>query len=377
MHPSKPDPAGLRQPDTSSGGAGAPSGRAGLDFDAAQSHPCGKSGQHVGNPRPLESGNRIVSRRLRTSSAYLRWVRSAFSVSEPVDPASVRDGWVMGLAVGYPAEALTPFVCSLRAVYTGRVTLFVSNDPDVIALLNSFEIDARVMPSWVGWRPHLVVERFAIFAQMLNQAPPSTPVLITDVRDVVFQGSIFDPPVKDLEVFAEGNGITMSEHAFNWRYGEALVGRDVSSIMDEQVPLCAGTIVGRASKVAALCRTMLFLSAIPRSGRGGAFGADQAALNVAVHFGLVEAGVQLNYGRVATLGWQDNVSAQATKDGLILNPDGSMSPIVHQYDRRSDLADAVARRWSTAPVVRLGPITWRQRKAKAVATLRKWLPELR
>ncbi len=316
-------------------------------------------------------------RRLKTSSAYLCWVRSAFSSGESVDPASVRDGWVMGLAVGYPAEALVPFVHSLRAVYTGRVTLIVDNNPEVLELLGRFGVDAKFMPDRRGWRPHLVVERFAIFAQMLKQAPPRTSVLLTDVRDVVFQGPIFDPPLTDLEVFAEGNDITLSEHAFTRRYGEALVGHDVSSIMDDRVPLCAGTIMGRASAVAALCRTMLFLASIPRSGRGGAFGADQAALNVAVHFGLVECEMQRNYGRVATLGWHDNVGAQATEDGVILNPDGSMSPIVHQYDRRDDLANAVARRWSTTPVVRLGPITWQQRKAKSAATLRKWVPELR
>ena len=80
------------------------------------------------------------------------------------------------------------------------------------------------------------------------------------------------------------------------------------------------------------------------AGRGGAFGADQAALNVAVHFGLVEFEMQRNYGRVSTLGWRDNVSAQATADGVILNPDGSKSPIVHQCDRRDDLANIIARR---------------------------------
>lgn len=318
-----------------------------------------------------------MSRRLRTSSAYLRWIPRAFSSGQPVDPASVRDGWVMGLAVGYPAEALAPFICSLRAVFNGRVTLVVSPDPDVLALLDRFDVDAKVMPDGQEWRPHFVVERFAIFAQLLKQAPPATQVLLTDVRDVVFQGPLFDPPVKDIEAFPEGENITMSEHALNLRYGEALVGRPVSSIMDDQAPLCAGTIAGRAGKVAALCRTMLFLSAIPRSGRGSSFGADQAAYNLAVHLGLVEAEIQPNYGRVATLGWRDNVGARATEEGVILNPDGSASPIVHQYDRRADLSEAVARRWSTAPVIRSGPMTWRQRRAKAAASLQKWIPEFR
>lgn len=283
----------------------------------------------------------------------------------------------MGLAIGYSASDIEPFIKSIRAYYSGKVTLIIGEQSDTIDLLTENSIDFRVYRDAKEWRPHFVVERFAIFAQMLKQAPPDIPVLITDVRDVVFQGAIFDPPLSNLEVFAEGNGITLSEHAFTKRYGEALVGQHLSSLMDDQVPLCAGTIMGRAGRVAALCRTMLLLSSIPRSGRGGAFGADQAALNVAVHFGLVEFEIQRNYGRVSTLGWRDNVSAQATPDGVILNPDGSTSPIVHQYDRRDDLADAIARRWSTTPVVRVKPATWRQRKAKMAASLRKLLPELR
>jgi hypothetical protein len=318
-----------------------------------------------------------MARRLKTSSTYLRWVSAALKSDEFVDHESVKDGWVIGLAVGYNSAELEPFVLSLRENFKGRITLIIKNDSEVIAFLNRNFVEFRVWPDYRGWRPHFVVERFALFANMLKMAPKDTQVLLTDVRDVVFQGAIFDPPLCNLEVFAEGVGITMSEHAFTRRYGEALVGRHLSSAMDDQVPLCAGTIMGRADKVAALCRTMLFLSSIPRSGRGGAFGADQAALNVAVHFGLVEFEMQPNYGRVSTLGWHDNVSAQATADGVILNPDGSKSPIVHQYDRRDDLANAIARRWSTLPVVRVKPVTWRQRKAKVAASLRKWLPELR
>ena len=66
--------------------------------------------------------------------------------------------------------------------------------------------------------------------------------------------------------------------------------------------LCVGTLVGMRVEVARLSRLILSLAATPRSEIGGAFGADQAAFNLAVHQGLVSSSIRPNYGRVATLG---------------------------------------------------------------------------
>jgi len=318
-----------------------------------------------------------MSRRLRTGSSYLNWAHVAFADGEFVDAGSVREGWVMGLAVNYPADAIEPFVRSLRTFFAGRITLIVSPDPTVLALLASYDVDARVAEESRTWRPHFVVERFAVFAQLLRQAPPLTPVLLTDVRDVIFQAPPFGEPVEPIEGYPEGNGIRMSDHAFNVRYLEALVGSGIAGDLNDRSPLCVGTVVGQAASVAALCRIMLLICAIPRSGRGGAFGADQAAFNLVAHLGLLTVDIRANYGRVATLGWPDSGDAVADHTGVIVNPDGSVSPIVHQYDRRPDLVEAVARRWGVAAVIRATPRTLSSRWSKARASASKWLPEAR
>lgn len=318
-----------------------------------------------------------MARRLKTGSPYLTWLAEGLAEGEAVDPASVRDGWVMGLAVGYDAEQLKPFVRSLRANFTGRATLVVSQRDDVLALLARHDVEARHLSPQETWTPHFVVHRIALFATLLAQAPVQTPVLLTDVRDVVFQGPLFDPPVADVEAFAEGDGLRFGDHAFNCRYAEALAGLGLAGRLDDREPLCVGTVVGRAGAVARLCRTMLMLGAIPRSGLGGAFGADQASFNLAIHLGLVEAQVRANYGRVATLGLSDGPAASARQDGVIVNPNGSISPIVHQYDRTPELVDAVARRWDSRPVVRVSTPTMSDRWAKATDSLRKRTPEFR
>ena len=98
--------------------------------------------------------------------------------------------------------------------------------------------------------------------------------------------------------------------------------------------------MGPRREIVRFCRLVLMLAAIPRSEIGGAFGADQAACNIAVHMGLVEAEVRANYGRVATLGLTPGETL-GFENGQVINPDGSISAIVHQHDRHPHLAEAV------------------------------------
>ena len=79
-------------------------------------------------------------------------------------------------------------------------------------------------------------------------------------------------------------------------------------------------------EVARLSRLVLSLAATPRSEIGGAFGADQAAFNMAIHQGLTAAILRPNYGRVATLGLTPG-EALGFRDGQVVNPDGTISPI--------------------------------------------------
>ena len=111
---------------------------------------------------------------------------------------------------------------------------------------------------------------------------------------------------------------------------------------------------------------------------GGAFGADQAAFNLALHLGLVEAEVRPNFSRVATLG-VPAPDRLAVRDGVIVNPDGSVSPIVHQYDRHPAFFDAVQARWGGGEAVpprcqAITPARWLERHRDS---LLKRIPELR
>ncbi|RYG82410.1 MAG: hypothetical protein EON59_14185 [Alphaproteobacteria bacterium] len=285
---------------------------------------------------------------------------------------------MLGYATGYGAAALEPFIKSLRAWFDGEVILAIDDRSDVRDLLTAFGVTAAFAHSRDAWTPHPVMERFAAYDSWLNARPWLKQVLLTDVRDVVFQGDPFARPAERLEVYVEREGEPLAAHAFNLKHLKALVGEDFSERLRDRPCLCVGTVFGPTEDVTRLCRTMLMLAAIPRSGAGGAFGADQAACNLAVHLGLIDADIRPNYERVATIGdeggllvWRD--------DGVILNPDGGASPIVHQYDRHPHLADGVRARWGRPDhcVVKARRKTLGDRGKRLMASVNRRLPELR
>jgi len=276
-------------------------------------------------------------------SRYLTWLAKA--LAQPVDgTTSAQGNAVLGYATGYDAADIAPFVRSLRAVFDGAVALVVDDRPDVAALLAEYAVIAVAPDRIDGWAPHPVMQRFAAFDRLLRAWPGVDGVLITDVRDVIFQADPFQPRPEGLLAFQEYEAGVLADHAFNMKYIRALAGSGLADAIGQQPCVCVGTVMGPRADVKRLCRAILMLATTPRSSIGGAFGADQAACNLAIHLRMIEAQVLPNYGRVATLGMTNGASL-TFKDGKIINPDGTASAIVHQHDRHPHLAEAVHALW--------------------------------
>ncbi|MFN3668785.1 MAG: hypothetical protein ACK4VY_05715 [Brevundimonas sp.] len=316
-------------------------------------------------------------------SAYLGWLPSMLKPLPGTEAATTGDAesgnLVLGAATGYDVADVAPFVRSLRAVYRGAAALIVDDTPPLIEFLASHGVEAiPAAASSLSWSPHPVMARFAAFDHILNSRSACGSVLLTDVRDVVFQADPFEPPPARLELFVEFEGGRLGEHAFNTKHLRAMVGDDMAATVADRPCLCVGTVIGSKANVSRLCRTILMIGAIPRSQVGGAFGADQAACNLAAHLGLVEHEVKANYGRVATLGLTSS-DALTVRDGLIVNPDGGVSALVHQYDRHPALMDMVHKHWGAdlERRERSRPATLGGRAEKLRNSVLRRLPELR
>lgn len=310
-------------------------------------------------------------------SDYLHWLSQALGSArvEPVSGVGITD-LVAGYATGYDAHHIAPFVRSLRSVFDGEIALAADARPDVEALFADHDVRFLAQPETEGWRPHPVMARFAAVDAHLVGRGDIRNVLLTDVRDVIFQKTPFEPAPERLEVFLEGD--RLADHAFDMKYLRALAGDAIAADLAMAPAICVGTILGPRADMIRFCRTVLMLAAVPRSEMGGSFGADQAACNMAIHMGLVEAEVRANYGRVATIGLAA-ADGFAFRDGQVVNPDGSISAIVHQHDRHPMLAEAVRGRWAVGLEARerVTPKTLGSRLQRLRQSLARRLPEAR
>jgi len=316
-------------------------------------------------------------------SAYLGWLATAIAKVRGATSAIAGDeqDLVLGYATGYDSADVAIFVRSLRSHYSGAIALVVDPDPELRDFLKSYNVETLDAPDLAleggDWTPHPVVSRFAGFDALLRSRPWVRNALLTDVRDVVFQASPLEPAPEGLEFFAECE-TPLSLHDFNMKYIRAVGGEKLAEAVADQACICVGTVIGPREQLMRFCRLILMLGAIPRSEIGGAFGADQATCNLAVHLGLLEGQVMPNHSRVATLGMVPT-SKLTLKEGMIHNPDGSVSPIVHQYDRHPLLMTAMWSRWAAdvEKRERCRPKTLGDRIDKVVQSVKRRTLELR
>lgn len=315
-----------------------------------------------------------------TASPYLDWLARSLP-AQPVgaDPDAEPEDAVLGYAVGYGVTDIAPFVRSLRHVFSGQIILVVDREPTLLAWLATHGVEAVVAADrLMHWKPHPVVARFAVYAQILQERSDIRNVVTTDVRDVVFQKDPFEDLSGDLLFFVEAEDRTLADHAFNQKHLQALVGEGLTRDLGDRPCVCVGVVAGAAEAVTRFCRAILLLCAIPRSNVGGAFGADQAACNVIAHLNLIGGEIRANFGLVSTIGLT-SPERLTIEDGLIVNPDASTSPIVHQYDRIPQLAAHVDARWglSGGSRRRHGDKSLPDRLRALRTSLMRRLPELR
>jgi hypothetical protein len=284
-----------------------------------------------------------------THTPYLDWL--ARDLEAPITPERRHDGFgpdlIIGYATNYEPAALAPFVLSLRAFSKARVGLVASPTPTVKRFFAEQGVERFDPPVQTGWRPHIHLIRQKHYLSVLSAYPDARRVLILDVRDLAFQGDPFAHGFGDeqaeLAMYAETGPGGFARQGANTRWATTLIGAGLAHRLGDSMVVCGGTVMGRVEPIKRMLRSLLSLAAIQRSGLLEHIGADQSAMNVIAHWGLQDVFVAPNYRRTATIGHADPLRV----DGDVLrNPDGSVSPILHQYDRHADANALITQRWS-------------------------------
>lgn len=297
---------------------------------------------------------------------------------------------VLGAAVGYTRAQVVPFLTSLRrAGSRARVVLIV--DPALASELRRApvidDLELVTAPQWPPMRhgfvfreqimgrawfpaarlllglaraapvpePRRVALHHALATRLLTpmearflryqrivEDSAADRILLTDVRDVVFQSDPFAAiPSAGLSVSLESDGYTLASEPLNadWItrvYGEAMLRR----IGHHRVANVGVTIGGREAVTRYLELMVGEITAMSPA-RAGIGGADTAVHNVLLRTGRLGSVRELAplESPVANLNGIDDAGLAVGSDGRLLNRDGSVPSIVHQYDRQARLRD--------------------------------------
>jgi hypothetical protein len=307
---------------------------------------------------------------------------------------------ILGSARRYEWTALEPFVQSLHVVgFRGQTVLFVNRlAPSVIERLESNGVmtrpyaelsipigrgqelflsspHLRILPRTrsrafrtfpsLTWRfltsPTLlrlaasaytvILARFFLYLSYVLAIPPSarpSHIILSDVRDVIFQRnpSELTSAVPHLAVGLEGP--TIGQCTMNSEWVRSSYGPDVLKSMSAAPISCAGVTIGTYTAIREYLTAMVEqLLVVPSA---DFLGPDQAAHNYLLHQGLLPRCQRLENGSSAILTLSARSSVDLDESGTVLNADGSVPTIVHQFDRHPDLERLIRSRLSRSHV---------------------------
>ena len=162
-------------------------------------------------------------------------------------------------------------------------------------------------------------------------------VLLSDSRDVFFQGDPFASPV-ELELAQESNRFGFEPLNDAW-FADGFGAEALSTIEGRHV-LCSGTILGSRKSVLDHVRRMCDHVKRLRTWKHG--GIDQALHNFVVSNLMDSDGYTISTnerGRISTINFETDLRI---RHGYIVDAEGRPIPIIHQYDRiRTELRDSL------------------------------------
>jgi hypothetical protein len=195
---------------------------------------------------------------------------------------------------------------------------------------------------------------FLYYDYLLKHGGAYRNVLLTDVKDVVFQADPFGFQVADaVHVAMENTNIPLGACCCTPDWILAGYDQTVLDRVKTKELSCAGTTIAPTARMKTYLRQMLEQI---QSMKDAYVCADQAAHNLLLHDGALEPVKRLyNFeGPVLTVGTEPQY--RINDDGKLVNRDGSVIAIVHQYDRHPDLIELFD--------ARAFPSRWRRRFAK-------------
>jgi hypothetical protein len=259
---------------------------------------------------------------------------------------------VLGAAVGFDADQVRVFVESLRAVgYSGDVALLVRWPSfKLIRYLQTRHVHAIPVLQVRSFSRSVHARRYAIYAEFLRaRRHRYDQVMVSDVRDVVFQRHPFDGiSGRQCHFFLEGISQKIGEDPTNSRWvGGCGTSAQVEAVSSHRI-CCSGiTIGGTDAMLGYLDRMADRIRRIPfRIYRKIGHGYDQGIHNLIVHLDPdIDGAIVENNGHIATIGLGPESLYSLDENALVRVAGGHLPAVCHQYDRFPKFRDAIEARY--------------------------------
>lgn len=262
---------------------------------------------------------------------------------------------ILGAAIGYGPKQVRVFVESLRASgFRGEVLMLTGIQQFRLRnFLGRYGVRTRSLWHKRSFFRPVNARRYQIYYEyLLARRDHFDHVMITDVRDVIFQSHPFAGIADDkCHYFLEREDVKLAHEVANWRWLMGLYGASADVIAHRTIS-CSGITLGPTQ---AMLRYLGRMTAEIdkmhwRIYRKIGHGYDQGIHNLLIHTEPELAGVlEQNNGHVATMQLEPRQAYKLDDIGLIRTHSDHIIPICHQYDRFPDIRGAVERRWSRGP----------------------------
>lgn len=248
---------------------------------------------------------------------------------------------ILGTSIGYNAEQLEPFAKSLRKYYDGHIAMVVLDISDELQQffdkynIRGFKIEGQYD------HDQICNLRHQFHRKVMEEYPDVEKVFLSDTRDVVFQSDPFAHEMAtELEFFLEVHHYKNCDCNTWWLKGNyaGAYGEEVFNQIGDNYIICAGTTMGtRAGIIHYLDEMIKELHNVYIKKR--CYATDQPTHGYLIYNNIFPSYKLYHTGQgpISTMNRYDNMKFD--DNGNLLNFDGSICPVVHQWDRTGDKKD--------------------------------------
>jgi hypothetical protein len=246
---------------------------------------------------------------------------------------------VLGTAIGYNAQQLEPFAKSLRKHYNGHIAMVVSNvDESLQSFFTKYDIKTFQVEGSFGHDQICNIRHQFHRSVLENNYFDVDKVFLCDTRDAVFQANPFDHEMTtELEFFMEKQLYKNCNCNSWWLKGDYVgaYGQTVYEEICDEYIICAGTTMGtRAGIIFYLDKMIEELNKLNTS--RGVYVVDQPSHGFLIYSGVFPSHKKYHSGQGPVATMNAYTDMKFDESGNLLNDDGTICPVVHQWDRTGD-----------------------------------------